>query len=471
MNRLTILLLVFCVLAMVVYPSGKADVFQFLDEEAAVEMDTALFEVVTETMKPVCKLTYDTDQQSSHPVFKSIRRSGAAFSPDGRYFAITPCTNLGFETYLLDLKTGKTRKYFRASQTPVVPSLSTPVAFSSDSRRLTFMANNRIVVWDIPHGEEVCRIPLEIIRSEYAIDQNVYSLRFSEDGNKLMGVFWSVGTVWDIESQGAVLQSFGSQSFGSHDAPFDFFHCYPNLSHAMIFTSNKEKLLLRDLATNEDVERTFNYCFLTGYGIRNFLSKKVFSNDFHFFAHEISNPDNKGGSRLLVWDAATGNDICTIPLGYKLTAFTFLPGCNTLVTACDPNPEIEFVQARNLHIPDTSPKIDSHIPHATPDRKPVAQTETRAIIEFWDIDELIWHKEKVNLFPRKIKTCYLEGNDDILDMVASPDGKMLFMRSGNRVAGNTTAYGYIFSLDPDNPPDLPAEIQLNDQAIAMPENP
>ena len=128
------------------------------------------------------------------------------------------------------------------------------------------------------------------------------------------------------------------------------------------------------------------------------------------------------------------------------------------MTVCDPNPEIHFVQPS-----------EQHIPHTTPLRKPVAKTKTRAIIEFWDIDHLIWHKEKVNLFPRKIKTCYLEGDDDIHYMIASPDGKMLYMRSGKKVvqAGSwpSIANGYIFALDPNNPPNLPAEIQLNEKAV------
>jgi hypothetical protein len=123
-----------------------------------------------------------------------------------------------------------------------------------------------------------------------------------------------------------------------------------------------------------------------------------------------------------------------------------------LVTACDPHP-----------VPPRDVRKTPSISQSTPMRTPVAKTKTRAIIEFWDLDRLIWHKEKVNLFPRKVKTCYLEGENDIYFMTASHDGKLLYMRSAKPVKKNNSllsiAHGLLFSLE------LPAEIPLEEEAI------
>ena len=192
-----------------------------------------------------------------------------------------------------------------------------------------------------------------------------------------------------------------------------------------------------------------------------FFPLVAFSDDIRLFArqHDVFFSGHGEREILYVWDAITGSDVCTVPLSYKLTALTFLPGAHILVTASDPNPHFA-----HSHMLEETP----HIPHRLPLRKPVAKEGTRAIIEFWDISDLIWHADKVNLFPRKTKTYYLEGADtDVHYMITSPDGKLLYMRVskpdwGDIPSGEFPARGYIFSLDSDGTLNLPAEIRLDD---------
>jgi len=453
MSRLTVFVLagVVFLVGFSMGTAGDLQPFTPLSMEDNKETDTSP-EEITEMMVPVCKLFFD-----AYPSFKDI---SGAFSPDGRYFAVSNATSSSMTTTnLFDLKTGKNIKRFNGLFSHNTIS---PVAFSPDSRRLAFVSGepgqlitlpnkNYIVVWDIPGEKKVCLIPVENTRS----DAIIYSLRFSSDGKKLFGVINNTGMIWNIEAQGAVVKTFSRDT--SSDHPFDAFHCYPDLSYAVFSDTKTGKNCLRNLVTNKDVEQVFNYVSGLGLSWEN-RPRMVFSDDGQLFALET--PNWGRGSRLLVWDAATGSDICTVPLDYKLTAFTFLPGSHTLVTASDPNPEIPHTQSD-----------EQQTSQATPMRKPVAKTETKAILEFWDIDNLIWYVEKTNLFPRKIKTAYLEGEDDIHYMVASQDGKLLYMRSGKNIvlSGSilSIANGYIFSLDPDHKPDLPAEIRLDDGVIVQ----
>ena len=444
MTRFTSFTLICFGLAMVVFLMGfstgtshSAQPFTPSIEENQ-ETDTSP-EEVSEIMTPVCKLFFDGQ---AHPLPWS--NIFGVFSPDNRYLAVS--NESGCRTVLFDLKTGKNLKRFQGelSQSKIVP-----VAFSSDSRQIAFIGANNITVWDIPTDKEVCRIPLSDDPSIYYVEATVYSLRFSEDGNKLFGVVDNTGKIWNLEAQGAEVKTFSHVLTNTSDV----FHCYPDLSHAMISDANTGMHRLRNLATNKDTERITNFCILRDYNYKEYIPRMVFSDDQKLFALEIQNQDHRG-SRLLVWDGVTGNDICTVPLSYKLTAFAFLAGSNTLVTVCDPAPENPYVVQGG-----------THVPCATPLRTPVAKAETKAIVEFWDINHLIWHTEKANLFPRKIKMCYLEEDNDIHYMVSSQDGKLLYMRSGKPVVQTgswlSVANGYIFSLDPNNKPDLPTEIRLD----------
>ena len=280
---------------------------------------------------------------------------------------------------------------------------------------------------------------------------------------KLFGVIDKTGKIWDIEAQGAEVKTFLDDPAGKESSAFDVFHCYPDLSYAIRFDERAQKHWLRNLSTGEEIERVTNFCTL-GYAVRNNIPNMVFSDDYQLFAMDNEDENQNRGNHLLVWDAATGSDICTVPLSYKLTAMTFLPKSRTLVTVCDPNPKIPHAVWRK----------DLYIPFTTPMRKPVAKTQTRTIIEFWDIGHLIWHKEKVNLFPRKIKTCYLEGNEGIYSMTASQDGKLLYMRSdkhtrvqSGHIWSDGVAGGYVFWLDPNESLDLPAEIRPDDNAVTV----
>ena len=427
--------------------AGDLQPFTPLSIEDNKETDTSP-EEITEMMVPVCKLFFD-----AYPPCKDI---SGAFSPDNRYFAVSNATgSFGVSTALFDLQTAKNLKHFQGS---FFSNGIAPVAFSPDSKKFAFLCGIYVVVWDILEDKEVCRIPLSNDPAVNYIQTKVYSLRFSDDNKHLWGVVGNTGIIWNIEAQGAVVKTFSRDT--SVQDPFrSLFHCYPDLSRALFSERETGKHWLCNLTTNKDLEWVSNSCVLDSWTIREHLSKMVFSGDYRLFAlNSISSSANK--DHLIVWDAIMGTDICTIPVSYKWTAAVFLPGTHILVTACDTNPSI--------HIP-FEQRDNEYPPLKLPMRKPIAKTETRAILEFWDIDNLIWYKEKVNLFPRKIKTAYLEGDDDIQYMVASQDGKLLYMRSGKPALDSkhvlSLANGYIFSLDPDHKPDLPAEIQLDDGVI------
>ena len=406
------------------------------------ETDTSP-EEVSEIMEPICKIFIDAR------VWTQGEDSSGAFSPDGRYLAVFEAVTPR-NVALFDLNTGKNIKRFQGNHSEIKKGA---VAFSPDSRRFAFRNHDNVIVWDIVEDKAVCYIPLS--QNRFGGTAAVYSLRFSDDGKTLSGVVGPVGFVWDIEAQGTVIKTVSRSTPGR-----GIFYCYPDLSRAIVYTDQTRKHEFRDLTSGQNIERFTNFCFLSHYygpSVKN-LSRMAFSDDDQYFALDNNILEHNLGNHLLVWDAPTGSDICTIPLAYKLTAFTFLPKSRVLVTACDPDPQIPFGVRPNPHVPKT-----------TPMRKPVPKTPSRAVIEFWDIDHLIWHKEKANLFPRKIKTCYLEGEDDIHFMAASPDGKLLYMRSGKPIVerGSTLniANGYIFSLDPNEKPELPTEIRLDDQAI------
>ena len=455
MRRLTSFILicfVVAVIAFLVSSTNNAQPFTPLSIEDNRETDTSP-EEITEMMVPISKLFYLCEP--------SWFRISGAFSPDNRYFAISNNHSDYVYTHLFDLKNGSNVKNFigkfsfAGGYSFFGGPVPIPVAFSPDSQRLAFIGTGGIVIWG--GNKIICQIPLENEKSNNDFDRRVYSLRFSDDGQQLLGVINNTGMVWNAES-GAVVKTFGEDIPENYE--LNVFHCYPDLSHALV--SNKAtrtgRNSLYNLVTDQELELISNFCLLGD--LRQNRSRIVFSDNCQLFAMQArANSNNQ--VRLLIWDTATGSDLCTVPLAHPLTAYTFLPGSHTLITACDPNPKV----AHTLPVSE-----EKHIPFALPMRKPVAKTETQAIIEFWDINHLIWHKEKANLFPRKIKTYYLEGDDDIHSITASQDGKLLYLRSGKKVStgrGNA-GYGYIVSLDPNNIPKLPATIQINDTLVRLP---
>ena len=395
-------------------------------------------EEVFETMTPMCKIFFD-----AHPSFKD--QSGT-FSPDSRYFAVSNATNSStIRTCLFDLKTGINLKRFEGKSGL---SRIAPVAFSPDSRRLAFFCNDNIVIWDIPDDREICHLEWE---EECPYDYTVYSLQFSPTGNELKGAINHTGRIWNTET-GSLIKTFDQPL----SPPLSTLLCYPDLTYALAEEKETGKKFLLNLSNGVITERTPNFCVIRP-DWQSGLVRMSFSADKKIFAMENRDYSQRN-AHLFVWDATTGNDICTVPLDYKLTAYTFLRDGHVLVTACDPDPEVKF-----------EPEKSRFVSHANPMRKPVVKTKTRAIIEFWDIDHLLWHKEQANLFPRKIKTRYIKGDDDIRFMTPSPDGKLLYMRSGKKDTEirfeGSVANGYFFPLEPDDIPETTSVIRLNDKAL------
>jgi outer membrane protein assembly factor BamB len=145
---------------------------------AAASAKKGLMLIDTATGKPI-RTAPDLEGQTCY---------GAGFAPDGRTLVVW---TLGQEVYVLDVKTGKTRKHY-----PFVGDeekrMSYAAALSPDGRYLAFGSQRRFIsVLDVATGEEVRRF-------EHLPD-GVSSITFSHDGRALAWGGWEDPTIHLLE--------------------------------------------------------------------------------------------------------------------------------------------------------------------------------------------------------------------------------------------------------------------------------
>lgn len=439
-------------------------------------------EAVTEKWEPIASLHMDSD---GLPL-----RSGAV-SPNGRYLAVSNELAGGLiATTVYDLSTGKNLARIRGRRDSVgaksdpayIPfrhGKELPVTFSPDSGKLAFLSSYSIVLWDIVGNKELRRIYLrkkDVKGGEdwrySANGQEVYelqSLQFSPDGRRIFAAMSTSGRIFDVAS-GRQIRAFEHPTLerpnNEHIWDYERLTCLPDLSRIFYSTRNDRKrydeptrLFVRNTETGRDTERMFNFCeprsgYLLIRGSHAALLTPQVSPDGQYFATEyaIDLP--------MVWDANTGSDVCAIPLAHRLTAMTMLAHANILVTVCDPAPKY----------PPDKRRPDLHAPLRSAPVVPKAIEATHALLEFWNLDELIWDKDRGGLFPRRIRACYLDASiGEVSSLVASPDGALLYVRSAeNLVQGDSTlsiAAGYLFPLT-DRPPKIPSNMLLDDSVVS-----
>lgn len=439
-------------------------------------------EMVTEKWEPIASFHMDSN---GLPL-----RSGAV-SASGRYLAVSNELAGGLiATTVYDLSTGKNLARIRGrcdsvnaqSDPACIPfryGKELPVTFSPDSSKLAFLSSYSIVLWDLVGNKKLRRIYLrkkDVKGGEnwrYSDNgQEVYelqSLQFSSDGRRIFAALSTSGRVYDAAS-GRQIRAFEHPSLerpnNEHLRDYERLLCLPDLSRIFYSTRDDRKrydeptrLFVRNTKTGRDTERMFNFCeprsgYLRVRGSHVALLTPAVSSDGKCFATEyaIDLP--------MVWDANTGGDVCAIPLAHKLTALTMLKHANILVTACDPAPKYQ---------PDKR-WPDLYAPFRSAPVVPKAAEATHALLEFWNLDELIWDKDRGCQFPRRIRACYLDASiGEVSSLVASPDGALLYIRSAeNLVQGDSTlsiAAGYLFPLT-DQPPKIASKMSLDDSAVS-----
>ena len=435
-----ILILVFVLLAVVILRlpfnnRGNTQESVKILTETREKTDDDLGPGMMEKWEPICTVYLD----AYHPIMLyMVKHKSGAFSPDMKYFAMTNKTmNYDLVTNLFDLRTGENLLH-QLGKT-ATPSI-VPVAFSPDSKLLAFAKENEFVIWNIEEKKIVTTV-------ERYMEKNTCSLQFSNDRKYLYyvaesftntGASHEIGYIWDVETGKLIDVIEGNVDDRTN------FSCYPDFSRAMVSQKWEKRYFIRDLETGVDLERMPNFN-------ENSHTSKEFSNDMRYFANQSGRE-----VRLSVWDAETGSDICTIPIvPDHLRAYTFLPDNKTFVTVVDPNPKNSQGYRRY-----------DYIPKADPLPIPPIEGETHAIIEFWDLDDLIWDKHQANIFPKRTRICYLEGETTLCGLVASPDGKLLYANTDKNVKreGNSNDIGYIFAIDPNEKIELPAELKASKES-------
>lgn len=345
--------------------------------EYATEYGDALPSEVPVELKPAKEIFLPTMRNRKY----EGNRCGTAFSPDGKFFAISHslANKIFIEVY--DLAANESIFTVTSARPKTQPKMTTveapPVAFSPDARFLAYVSFDGVCVWDVQSRTRhtlLADLPEEGEEESPAV---VQKLHFTEDGKTLRAEIGTTGYAWPVDG-----------------------------GEARIFGAPR-----REEAFREKYTPARNEMYAT-----------------------------------VIRDAATGQELCTLPLTAEMTAATFVPGTATVITVVS-NTRKNYGQHP---IPGF---IRSHLypPQAKQVNPPVLPQPEATLIEFWDTGRLVWDMHQGNMFPTKTRAYWFGKKEDVSQITVSPDGRWMYLglkewQNENRENTNYRA-GYVVEVN------------------------
>lgn len=394
--------------------------------------DAYLAPVITEAWRPVFKLHFEKHRE--------INQSGT-FSADGRLLAVTVRTRTYSTTmtFVYDLVEKKNIAWIvNPSRLPSIRVI--PVALSTDNKYVVFCDVNDLIAWNLQENEEERRFAFPkttaITFIEFLDDNTKIRAHLKNDFQEHHYSGGSAATkkndeiqfLWDFQT-GKSIEIPGQPKNPVAKSPVSTSRLCPRTNAV----SDDRQIQVKKIGIPQDVKRL------------EFLDHRAevtvgFPLEFR----------RKSDSFTGNYDSHIGN--FSLFAG-NIHEFLFLPESHVLLTSIDPENPI-----RN-----TNPRSAVWVPTFNTHVVPKTEKPSHALVEFWDCDHLIWDMYQANMFPKKIRSVYFEGEEFLFSGVPDSQGKHIFFQAGKRKDQHSqeNLHGYIFSLDFDTEPSETVELFLN----------